>query len=521
MRRSLYMLIIIVLAGGAALAVYSPDVLSLLFVLLMAVTIVVAVLGGILPVLHYEAALERGLDGIERAMEVQSSSAWSSIRSDDDFFGQRVLDEAFDEYRSKVNSQQQNGQVLSDITDYVNEDMLSLHSWQTLVSQVPGMLTSLGILGTFIGLLVGIRGIGFSTVNDALTSVQTLLSGIQIAFYTSIAGVILSLIFNILYRSAWNTMLRSLGLFVDSFHKNIIPTVEEQKLYRERREFGEVTQLLDRIPKTPAFSAAGPEAAASAGGEHEKILMPQILEGLQKEEFTFQLQPRFDINTRKMVGAEALVRWNHGKMGEVLPSVFIPILEKNGYITKLDQYVWEKVCQTLRGWIDAGLRPVPVSINVTKTDVLAMDVKECFTKLAQKYKIPPRYLEIEIAENAYLNASDSVQALENSMRAEGFRVIMDGFNGDFVLLKDADRIYADAIKLDLRRMEGKTNAGAIAEVFEQARKMKFNLSAEGIESMEQLSALRKAGCSEGQGFFLSKPMSIQEFENLTSGGKTR
>ncbi len=521
MRRSLYMLIIILLAGVTVLAVYSPDVLSLLFVLLMAGAIVVAILGGILPVLRYELALERGLDGIDRAMGVQSGSAWSAIRSDDEFFGQRVLDEAFDEYRSKVNSQQQNGQVLSDITEYVNEDMLSLHSWQTLVSQVPGMLTSLGILGTFIGLLIGIRGIGFSTVNDALTSVQTLLSGIQIAFYTSIAGVILSLIFNILYRSAWNTMLRSLGLFVDAFHKNVIPTVEEQKLYRERREFGEVTQLLDRIPRTPVFSAANPESAEFAGSEHEKILMPQILEGLQKNEFTFQLQPRFDINTRKMVGAEALVRWNHGKMGEVMPSVFIPILEKNGYITKLDQYIWNKVCETLRGWIDAGLRPVPLSINVTKTDIMAIDVVECFTNLSRKYKIPPRYLEIEIAENAYLNARDSVQILEDKMRAEGFRVIMDGFNGDYVLLKDVDRIYADVIKLDLRRLEGKKNTESIGEIFEQARKMKLNLSAEGIESMEQLSALRKAGCSEGQGFFLSKPMSIQEFEKMTGGGDAR
>ncbi len=521
MRRTLYMLIIIVLAGVTVLAVYSPDVLSLLFVLLMAVAVVSAILGGILPVLHYELGLERGLDGIERAMEVQSSSAWSAIRGDDDLFGQRVLDNAFDEYRSKVNAQQQNGQVLSDITDYINEEMLSLHSWQTLVSQVPGMLTSLGILGTFIGLLIGIRGIGFSTVNDALTSVQTLLSGIQIAFYTSIAGVILSLIFNILYRSAWNTMLRSLGLFVDSFHKNVIPTVEEQNLYRQGREFGEMTQLLDRLPKTPAFSAADPGASAAVGGEHEKILMPQILEGLENEEFTFQLQPRFDINTRKIVGAEALVRWNHGKMGEILPSVFIPVLEKNGYITKLDQYIWEKVCETLRHWIDAGLRPVPLSINVTKTDILAMDVMECFTRLSQKYRIPPRYLEIEISENAYLNAGDSVRILEEKLREDGFRVVMDGFDGDFVLLKDIDQIYADTIKLDLRRQEGTSGAGAITEVFEQARRMKLSLSAEGIESMEQLSALRKAGCSEGQGFFLSRPMSIQQFEKITSGGTTR
>ena len=302
MRKSLYILILVILAGGVVLTLYSPDVLSLLFILIMVGIIVAAILGGVLPVLRYDQALERGLESIDRAMEVQTSSTWSAILGYEGFFGQRVLDQFFDEYRNKVKGQQESGQVLCDIDEYINEDVLSLHSWQTLVNQVPGMLTSLGILGTFIGLLIGIRGIGFSTVNDALTSVQTLLSGIQIAFYTSIAGVILSLIFNILYRSAWNALMRSLGLFVDSFHKNVIPSVEEQTLYRERREFNQIAQLLDRLPKTPAFSVSNP-AVAAGGAEHEKILMPQILDGLRNGEFTFQLQPRFDINTRKVVGA--------------------------------------------------------------------------------------------------------------------------------------------------------------------------------------------------------------------------
>lgn len=520
MRKSLYILILVILAGGVVLTLYSPDVLSLLFILIMVGIIVAAILGGVLPVLRYDQALERGLESIDRAMEVQTSSTWSAILGYEGFFGQRVLDQFFDEYRNKVKGQQESGQVLCDIDEYINEDVLSLHSWQTLVNQVPGMLTSLGILGTFIGLLIGIRGIGFSTVNDALTSVQTLLSGIQMAFYTSIAGVILSLIFNILYRSAWNALMRSLGLFVDSFHKNVIPSVEEQTLYRERREFNQIAQLLDRLPKTSAFSVSNP-AVAAGGAEHEKILMPQILDGLRNGEFTFQLQPRFDINTRKVVGAEALVRWNHGKMGVILPSIFIPILEQNGYITKLDQYIWEQVCVTLRHWIDAGLRPVPLSINMTKMDILAMDVVDFFIKLIKKYRIPPRYLEIEVAENAYLNAMDSVREIEEKLRAEGFRVVMDGFDGDFIVLKDTDKINADAIKFDLRRFAGRQNAGAVADVFAQARKMKLNLIAEGVESMEQLATLRKAGCSEGQGFLLSRPVTIQEFENMTNEGSVR
>ena len=176
---------------------------------------------------------------------------------------------------------------------------------------------------------------------------------------------------------------------------------------------------------------------------------------------------------------------------------------------------------TLRHWIDAGLRPVPLSINMTKMDILAMDVVDFFIKLIKKYRIPPRYLEIEVAENAYLNAMDSVREIEEKLRAEGFRVVMDGFDGDFIVLKDTDKINADAIKFDLRRFAGRQNAGAVADVFAQARKMKLNLIAEGVESMEQLATLRKAGCSEGQGFLLSRPVTIQEFENMTNEGSVR
>lgn len=519
-QRGLLTFVIAVLVGGGVLTAYAPDTLSMLFIIIMEVVLIAGVFGGVLPVIRYNQALLHGTRNIQRATEVQTSSTWAAVLGYDSFFQQRTMDEFFDEYRSKVKDQQASGQILCDITEYINEDVLALHSWQTLVCQIPGMMTGLGILGTFIGLLIGIRGIGFSTVSDALTSVQTLLSGIQVAFYTSIAGVILSLLFNIAYRFAWNMMLRNLGVFTDSFHKNVIPSVEEQTLYRERREYSRIADLLERLPKIPEYSTSNP-AAPAVGGDHEKILMPQILAGLQNNEFTFQLQPKFDINTRKIIGAEALVRWNHGKMGVVLPSVFIPVLEQNGYITKLDQYIWESVCKTLRQWIDAGLRPVPLSINVTKMDILAMDVVEYFTGLVKKYRIPPRYLEIEIAETAYLNAAHSVMEIEEKLRAEGFRVVIDGFDGDFIVLKDIDTVSADAIKLDLRRFAGKQSAEAIAELFTHARRLKLNLTAEGIETMEQLTMLRKSGCSEGQGFLLSKPLSIQEFEELTNKETTK
>lgn len=520
MRRLVYLLMVFVLAGGIALTAYAPDSVSMIFIVSMEMILFLGIVMGILPVVQYFRAFDVGMENIEHAMEVETTSTWAVMMQVDEFFHQRTLDDLFRQYKEKVQAQRESGQVLADVEDYINDDVLGLKSWQNVVGQIPGTLTGLGILGTFIGLILGIKGIGFSSVEAALTSVQAMLNGIQIAFYTSIAGVILSLFFNILYRISWNMMIRNLGLFVDSFHKNVIPSTEEQIRYRERKEMKLITTLLERLPKNSGFSVAGGGGGAAhsaANSTNEQILMPQILQGLKDGEFVFYLQPRFDLNSRKVVGAEALVRWNHGKLGTVSPAVFIPVLESNGYITKLDQYIWEQVCATIRRWIDTGIRPVPLSINVTKTDILAIDIVEFFNDMLKKYRIPPRNLEIEIAENAYLLSSAAVLETEVKLRQSGFRVVIDGFDGDYIALNSVPNIEADVLKLDLRRLNGAQNQNVFSSIFEQARKLQLTLSAEGIENMEQMGMLRKCGCSEGQGFFLSKPISVKDFESVISG----
>lgn len=524
MRRLIYSLIIFILIGGIILTAYAPDEISTVFIVMMEMIMFFGVLFGVFPVIQYFRAFQEGLETIDRALEVQTSSTWSVMVQIDDFFHQSTLDEIFREYQEKVQSQRDSGQVLADIEDYINDDILGLKSWQNVVTQIPGTLTGLGILGTFIGLIVGIQGIGFSSVNAALSSVQTLLAGIQVAFYTSIAGVILSLAFNIAYRITWNLMVRNLGLFIDQFHKNVIPPVEEQIRYRERKEMKQIANLLERLPKNGQFSLSGGGGGQNMqqqGGGNEKILMPQILQGLRDGEFIFFLQPRFDLNSKTIVGSEALVRWNHGKLGMVSPAVFIPILESNGYITKLDQYIWEQVCVTIRSWIDKGMRPVPVSINVTKTDILAMDISEFFSNMLKKYRIPPRHLEIDIAINAYLQAGESALEAESKLRQNGFRVAVDGFDGDFIVLDSLGNIEADILKLDLRHFSGNQNQGALNALFEQARNLHRTVAVEGIENMEQMSMLRKSGCTEGQGFYLSKPVPVEEFEKLVNGDKAK
>ena len=503
------------MVSSLLLAFYSPDMLSLLVVGCMCVVALAGSIYCLAPVISFTAGLRRGLVNIRKAAAAEGNSAWGVALANDRFFEQKVLDRLFQDYREKVMQQRENGLIVSDIDDNLNDEVLALYSWQTVATQIAGTMTGLGILGTFLGLLMGLRGINFMTDEAALGSVETILAGINTAFYTSIAGLILSIIFNISNNILRNIMNREMDLFLDEFHRDILPTTEEQSRYSERRETRQMIEQLERLPKKGSAAAGG---FGTAPG-NEQILMPQILEGLKKDEFVFFLQPRYELNTRKVIGAEALVRWNHPTLGVISPAVFIPVLESNGYITKLDQYIWEKVCRLIRHWVNEGVKPLPISVNVTKTDILAMDVAEFFTDMLRKYRIPPKYLEIDISESAYLEAHGVLKDAAGRLQQAGFRVVLDGFNGDYIKLNAVGEAGIDQLKLNLRSDDLEGSLDVLPGIFDQARKLRLNLQAEGIESMEQLTALRKCGCTEGQGYFFSRPLSVGEFEKILKVGQ--
>lgn len=520
MRALSYFSLIVLAVSGVVLTVLSPDYLSMVIVGVEFAVVMGGIFYGMRPVIAFTVGLQNGQKSIEKATQTEGSSVWIAALQNDRFFHQKIMDQLFVEYRAKVQQQREGGQVVSDIDEVLNEDILALYSWQGVISQIPGTLTGLGILGTFIGLLMGLRDVSFVTVDTALESIQTILSGINTAFYTSIAGVILSIIFNISNNILRNIMNREMGLFLENFHKRIIPPTEEQDRYRRHREARKTMELLERLPKNKGFSVSHiGKASDGVSNNNEHILMPQIMDGLKKGEFSYTLQPQYELNTHKMIGAEALVRWNHPTLGVLSPSVFIPVLESNGYITKLDQYIWEAVCKTIRRWIDEGIRPLPISINVTKTDILAIDVADCFSGLLKKYRIPPKYINVDIAGNACLESHNTASELVVSLQQAGFRVAMDGFNGDYIALSAMNNITLDVLKIDLRHVEAPDKLAVLPGIFEQARTLHLTLTAEGIENMEQMTALRKCGCTEGQGYFLSKPLTLDDFEKKLKEGQ--
>lgn len=516
-----YIVVILIWTSGVLLTAFSPDYFTMVDVGAECALVVVGSLIGLLPVISFTNGLRTGQKSIQKAAAVEGDAVWIAALQNEHFFNQKTLDKLFQEYRAKVQQQRATGQIVSDIDDFINEDVLGVYSWQGVVAQVPGSLTGLGILGTFVGLLMGLENVSFADVRTALTSVETILAGINTAFYTSIAGVILSILFNISNNVMRNVMNREMGMFLENFHKAVLPTAEEQNRYRDHKEVRQIVELLERLPKNGGFSVSrGAQGAMAGAVGNERILMPQILSGLKNNEFIFYLQPRYELSTRKVIGSEALVRWKHPTLGTLSPSVFIPVLESNGYITKLDQYIWESVFQTLRGWIDEGLRPMPISVNVTKTDILAMDVAEFFSDMLKKYRVPPKYISIDIAENAYIETHGAVHDAEARLLQAGFQVVLDGFDGDYIGLSSVEGIGTDVMKLDLRSIKAENKQAALPGIFNQARTLRLTMLVEGIESMEQLTALRKCGCTEGQGYYFSRPLSVEEFEKILKVGQT-
>lgn len=230
-----YLSVAVLLLSSIALAAYSPDLLSALIVGLMCIIALAGCIHGLLPTISITGGLLNGQKSIRKASETEGSSAWVAALQIERFFQQKTLDGLFEDYREKVQHQRETGQIVSDLDEVLNEDVLALHTWKGVIAQLPGTLTGLGILGTFVGLLPGLRGISFVTVEAALGSVQSILAGINPAFYTSIAGVILSILFNITNNVLRTIMNRETGLFLEEFHKSVIPTTDEQALQQPPR----------------------------------------------------------------------------------------------------------------------------------------------------------------------------------------------------------------------------------------------------------------------------------------------
>ena len=517
MRLFSYLSVAVLLVSGVVLTAYSPDLLSMVIVGFMCMITLAGCIYGLLPTISFTGGLLNGQNSIRKASGTEGSSAWVAALRIERFFQQKRLDKLFGEYREKVQHQRETGQIVSDIDEVLNEDVLALYTWRGVIAQIPGTLTGLGILGTFVGLLLGLRNISFVTVEAALGSVQSILAGIDTAFYTSIAGVILSILFNIINNVLRNIMNRETGLFLEEFHKTVIPTTDEQARYSSRREVRQILELLDRLPKNTGNGALTGEAMSGNGG-NERVLMPQILDGLRKNEFTFFLQPRYELNTRKVIGAEALVRWKKADEEMVSPGIFVPALEDSGRISQMDLFVERSVLSFMEERYKKGQFIVPVSMNMSQMDFFDKDMMASVLLDVSNTDLPMDYTRFEVTETAYSTVASNNRNVLLDMKRIGVKFYLDDFGSgysSFSTIRDYD---FDVVKLDMgfvQKIGTTTKANAVIQaIIDMAHAIGSKVVAEGAETKEQVDALREMGCDYIQGFYFSKPLPQEEFEAL-------
>lgn len=239
---------------------------------------------------------------------------------------------------------------------------------------------------------------------------------------------------------------------------------------------------------------------------------------LAEEQFQIYLQPKYRIKDKALVGAEALVRWIHPEWGFLSPGEFIPLFEKNGFITKMDQYVWDRTCAILRDWNAQGLAPISVSVNVSRADIYNEDITDILMGIVKKYNVPPQQLHLEITESAYTEDPRLIIDAVSRLREFGFKIEMDDFGSGYSSLNMLNAMPIDILKLDMKFIQSETakpiSQGILQFIVNLARWMNLSVVAEGVETKEQLNRLRDIGCDYVQGYYFAKPMPCSQFETL-------
>lgn len=248
---------------------------------------------------------------------------------------------------------------------------------------------------------------------------------------------------------------------------------------------------------------------------HEQKIISSMEQALQNDNFCVYFQPIFDYNENKIITAEALVRWI-GEDGRIIPpNEFIPLFEENGFIVKLDAYVWEKTCQYIRNWIDSGMDVVPISVNVSRMDIVSGNLVKTIIDLTEKYNIPPELLRLEITESAYMKNAEQIITPIEELQSMGFIIEMDDFGSGFSSLNILAEVPVDILKLDMRFILGDDRNGRkskiMGHIINMAKCSDIDVIAEGVETQEQAEFLRLIGCSNMQGYFFSKPVKSIDF----------
>lgn len=256
--------------------------------------------------------------------------------------------------------------------------------------------------------------------------------------------------------------------------------------------------------------------------ENKRFVENNMKTALESEQFLIYLQPKFSISTESIVGFEALVRWNHPELGLIPPVRFIPIFEENGFISKLDYYVWECACNVLGDWKERGFNMLPVSVNVSRVHLNNDNFLTVLDELVEKYGIEKKYLELEITESV---EGEHLTRMTELAKKHGYTLLMDDFGSGYSSLNTLKSTKFDVLKIDRAFLSSFLNdekgKKIISHTISMSKDVGLGLIAEGVETLEQAKFLQDCGCDIAQGYYYAKPMPVQEAEGYLTKPENR
>jgi len=243
---------------------------------------------------------------------------------------------------------------------------------------------------------------------------------------------------------------------------------------------------------------------------------------LARREFVLHYQPKIDLETGALIGAEALIRWEHPERGLMYPTDFIPIAEDSGLIVPIGQWVVREACRQARAWMDEGQRPIPIAVNISAVEFRDPRFLQNLQAVLKDTRLDAHYLELELTESSLMEHAESTARTLQSLKHMGVQVAIDDFGTGYSSLSYLRQFPIDALKVDQSFVHeistDPAGTSIVCAVISMGKSLGHRVIAEGVETKEQLEFLRSQRCAEGQGYFFSRPLGAEEFAKLLESG---
>ena len=263
------------------------------------------------------------------------------------------------------------------------------------------------------------------------------------------------------------------------------------------------------------------EPAMNVRAVERQYLEESLRRALERNEFTLAYQPKIDLRTGAITGAEALIRWATLTRGSVSPAQFIPVAEDSGLIVPIGAWVLREACEQTQAWLDAGLPAITIAVNVSAIEFQDRNFLDGLFKILDETGLDPSLLELELTESVLMKRAESTASILQALRKKGVQIAVDDFGTGYSSLSYLRMFPVDALKIDqsfVRQISAGDDTAIVTAVIAMARSLKLRVIAEGVETLEEAAFLRSRHCDEGQGYLFSRPLRAQQFATLLSTG---